>query len=62
MRTHADQSVRMRSPAFRLHEPRPATAPAWTTYAGEARRMIAAVRAMGLLESRCSTIALSCLG
>ena len=27
-----------------------ATAPAWTSYAGEARRMIAAVRAMGLLE------------
>ena len=25
-------------------------APAWTTYADEARRMIAAVRAMGLLE------------
>ena len=25
------------------------TAPAWTSYAGEARRMIAAVRAMGLL-------------
>ena len=24
--------------------------PAWTFYAGEARRMIAAVRAMGLLE------------
>ena len=26
------------------------TAPAWTTYADEARRMIAAVKAMGLLE------------
>ena len=26
------------------------TAPAWTSYSGEARRMIAAVRAMGLLE------------
>jgi ribonuclease PH len=31
----------------RYHE---VTAPAWTSYAGEARRMIAAVRAMGLLE------------
>ena len=30
----------------RYHE---VTAPAWTTYASEARRMIAAVRAMGLL-------------
>ena len=30
----------------RYHE---VTAPAWTTYAGEARRMIAAVKAMGLL-------------
>lgn len=26
------------------------TVPAWTTYAGEARRMIAAVRLIGLLE------------
>ena len=31
----------------RYHE---VTAPAWTTYASEARRVIAAARAMGLLE------------
>ena len=31
------------------------TAPAWTSYSGEARRMIAAVRAMGLLECRAPT-------
>ncbi len=33
--------------AERYHE---VTAPAWTTYASEARRMIAAVRAMGLSD------------
>ncbi len=31
----------------RYHE---VTAPSWTTYAGEARRTIAAVRVMGLVE------------